>query len=649
MPTSQIPPCSIQWKDRPPLDRFQKGCAAVGIWLLLLQIGVSAYFVYSRNGYLDPEAAINNQCPEGYNTAGFMCVTDALFAQGGFTICADRGNSEWFTRQLEASSMDHDVFSDDFLAATRTIRRRLADVKKNMWDQLAENVWIPQMAAILVLVVGVAWVLVLQRIPRPCIYAGFITPAVVFAIMAIFPTFHSIGYCDHSYSSLVDSYPIASDQRGFTLCTQGGGIPTTKNGNFQVVFLVPAIVILIATYLIRDKIEIAAICISKCSIAFRESPSILLASLGVLGAFAIYEGMWIGFAVNIFGNYKWTCSGPDRIVVAQDNHHITLMMSVLMVPSYILFEMLLTVVVSCGVGGWYFDDDKDLPKTPALEGLRWAGTSSFGAVVLSTVIAWPIVETRNKVFGNLQKFKFLPCFPCFYLYFVLLLAWTLLLENYLCFTRFMLISHTFHGGDMFVIARNMWAVLKKHLGGAVVTDSVVAFILGQGASLLSIGFAIGSWGFMETAVGDGFLADLFSGTDSGAGFVWVAMAFMTISWFCNHSLWAIVITGFISSLWIGEESVKVHGFMVGIFIGAVSNIIFSFLAKCILVGADTMLYCFALEAQHGKTPSRESLVMLHEMIKEHLIVPMPESIVEAEEEHRKRGEEAKCVSISTAS
>lgn len=55
---------------------------------------------------------------------------------------------------------------------------------------------------------------------------------------------------------------------------------------------------------------------------------------------------------------------------------------------------------------------------------------------------------------------------------------------------------------------------------------------------------------------------------------------------------------------------------------------FSFLAKVIHAGMDTIFYCFALEAEFAQSQSREGFAELHACIKADIVTPVPDYIVE---------------------
>jgi vancomycin permeability regulator SanA len=55
---------------------------------------------------------------------------------------------------------------------------------------------------------------------------------------------------------------------------------------------------------------------------------------------------------------------------------------------------------------------------------------------------------------------------------------------------------------------------------------------------------------------------------------------------------------------------------------------FSFLAKVIHAGMDTIFYCFALEAEYAQAQSREGFADLHACIKADIVKPVPDYLME---------------------
>jgi len=636
--------CGINWDKRAPTDAFQKGCGLIGFLLIFIQMVISIVLISGSNGYInfnmDPGSGTG--CDSGYvEYEGYQCISAALYEDYTNLKCQGGGAPRWlrqdavseFIKQQQQTDAERDTDSlAEFYASSQdehAVLRRLEEKNLQMWDRMAQNAEIPAVLVPLVLVVGVLWVLLLQKAAKPCIWGAIVFCVAICIFFAVFPVFGNFHVCEFPQGSWagMTEYPMSGDMHSINGCRMSGGNPIEKSGDLIVVFFIPAVVIMVLAYLNKKNIDIASKCLSKCCQSLHENPSILLYSLGVFAYFLLYQGLWVGAILSIFNNFKAECTWDGRpgIQLMDPDSTQVQVLSILLPISYVYFEMMIVVVVACGVGGWYFQDDPARPANASKEGLKWAYSTSSGAVMLATVITYPIVQVRNYIHSHWAKVAMCPCVPCSWVYYILYILWCCVLRAYLAFTRFMLISHTFHGGDMFQVARKAWAVLKKHLGGAVVTDTLADMVLDMGVTVISISFAVGAWAWMEAAIGEGFLSDVFAGVDATTSTIIVVILLGVVMWFCKHSLVTIILIALVGS-WVNYAPIQ--GFLCGLFTGAVCNLMFSFLAKVIHAGMDTIFYCFALEAEYAQAQSREGFADLHACIKADIVKPVPDYLME---------------------
>lgn len=630
----EVPPAQIIWKNRKPMGSFQMGCGFLGLVMVLLQVVIAIYIIAGTNGVFDPRAAVMGNCPAGLLPSQYFCVDEELAARYVALQSSGECNNNMayggmWPRRLEKSGNEELLEqNNEFLDShdyRRLTRRLQSEDDDSMWDRFGQNAQIPGVLVPCVFIMGVLWIFILRKFAKACIYGTIFLAVAFFAFMSIFPTLLEVAVCVTGFG---EAAVVSNDALGMQYCMDTRhGTFMVRSGSFEWVFLIPAGVMIVLTFINRKKIDVAALCLSKCCLSLQERPSIVLAALGVFAGFAFYLGMWIGFMLNFFSHLEVKCSefGAGAEITVKDNDTIMQIMGILVLPTYIYFEMMVVVVVACGVGGWYFQDGTDIPGNPACEGLKWAYTSSSGAVFLSTIITWPIIEIRNYIYGKWAKFAMCPMLPCSWLYYILIIIWCCFLRPYLAFTRFMLIAHTFHGGDVFATAKNAWAILKKHLGGAVVTDTIAALVLNTGVWILSIGFAFISWVWMERAMGTGILEDMFGGTaDNATATMCIVLGLVgCLSYFCKHSLLTIILLAFAAKYLVGNTFRPYHPFMCGLFVGAICNIIFCFLGKIVQAGMDTIFFCFALEAEHALLQSRPGMTDIHEMIKNNIVTPLP--------------------------
>jgi len=650
--------CGINWTRRRPVDSFQKGCGLLGYLLILLQVIIAITFISRSNSYVDfnlDPSSDKNPCSSGYLPyyAHSRCVDESLMKEmmefqcprwgdGRLLSMRTRSNSRLEAMKEEAQDLPQAFFLTnsgaenneeqqdiDFFTArgiheehdATHIMRRLAEntEKFHMWDRMAQNGEIPGVLVPLILVVGVLWLLLMKSAAKCCIWSAVVFSVIIFIFLAIFPAFLTFHVC----RSPMREWAIAGDKYSYNECIGEGGRPSEKSGGVIIVFLIPAIVISGLAIWKRADINIAAKCLGACCLSLFQNPFTFVSCLGVYAYFLFYIGLWIGGILSIFNSYAPRCdeAGMPILDLRDPEGAIIEILALLLPLSYVYFEMMIVVVVACGVGGWYFQEDPERPHQPSLEGLKWAYSTSSGAVVLATVITTPIIWIRNYVHSTWAKVAMCPCLPCSWLYWILYILWCCVLRAYLAFTRFMLISHTFHGGDIFQVARKAWIVLKKHLGGAVVTDTVADMVLHGGVTIISTVFGIGAWAWMEKAVGSGFLSEIFTGTDTGGVIVLVVFLLLIFMWFVRHSLFTILLIAIVGNS-IADKNF--HGFLCGLFIGAICHVMFSFIAKVIHAGMDTIFYCYALEAEFAKLQSHPGLTELRECIKSDIVAPVPD-------------------------
>lgn len=637
-------PTGLKWVGRTETTSVDKAAGIFGGILVLGQIIVSLFIVANSNGFYDPRAATDRTCPTGYTHWQYLCVKEALIDEkppncdsaapeviikGTREMMEEVLAGETASRRLHFQTAGFDALANGFLAATDPITRRLNTMEDaSMWDMATQHAEVIGVLSGICIFGGLLWVFLLQRIPKVCIYAGIFVGCGLCIFMSIFPMFVTVTTCVASWQR----FTVSNDMMGELWCAEKDGRIETATGEFAWQFLIPGICAMLCTFYWRKRVTIGAACLKKCCMPLRESKSISMAALALFGGFMVYNGIWIAFALNVSLNFQWWCvTTGEPIIAPRNNRDTVLIMSVALVITYVYLEMMLTVVVSCGVGGWYFPKAKGTPKLPAFAAMKWIVSSSSGPIILATFISWPIVEIRGIVNSWISKFKYLPILPCAWVYYFYYLFWCLAVRPYFYFTRFMVISHTFHGGDILTVCHVAWKVLKKHIGGSAVTDPIASTVLYTFVTLLSIGFACLAWAWMESLTGKGYLADIMQGNGDP---IYCTILAVTIVLWSKHSLCTVVIVslcaGYAKKSVLGDWAEDLHGFMIGIFAGALCNIIFSYLSKYIQATVDTVLYCFALEQENGESQKR--LADMDQFIKDSLVIPIPEFVIAGEKE-----------------
>lgn len=180
------------------------------------------------------------------------------------------------------------------------------------------------------------------------------------------------------------------------------------------------------------------------------------------------------------------------------------------------------------------------------------------------------------------------------------------------FTRFLLLGHAFHGGGVVATAKNSFTVLKKHLGQALVTDSIAVQVVSWSVGIFSVGIRFLGLIWMEESVGNGVLFPKEVACDPMLPYgcaqpvpqvhLWTlvfSLAFLLLSKYPLVTL--ILVFGFVHPLMHSEE---ILGLYCGIFMTCLTSIIFHFVGEIVHNATDVIMYCMALEQEAGKPQKR---------------------------------------------
>jgi len=247
-----------------------------------------------------------------------------------------------------------------------------------------------------------------------------------------------------------------------------------------------------------------------------------------------------------------------------------------------------------------------------MQGFKWAlGPSSGICFVAGCVTA--LVEAARRF---TQKKMICYAFP---LWCTCILLWYCCLRQLIIFTRYMVVSHTFHGGGTRQVANNAFAVLRKHIGGAVVTDTIAHLVMRMGVLMFSGGLAFGSWAWMEDAVGSGFLSDAMTGLGGSPALI-IILILVVLAMLTYPRFWLCFLA--IVGKMIDYEPIQ--GWLTGMFVGCVAYILFSYIAQIVNFAMDAIFYCFALEAEFEIQNTNPDVQAMTQMVKDHVVKPVPE-------------------------
>lgn len=652
---------TVKWKGRPETGKCQRCCGILGLFLIGLQLLILLSFHYQVNGHPIYRSHFGShhheleepKCRDGYiNVENEYCVTPALYEE--YRSCAAREKERYDDgakhiedcdgrRRLDAVEQEvAPLLLPSPLLPSPHSRRLTHPRSQNVWEVLGDHAYIPATIVPLMILAGVLWIMLLQRWAKPVIWSIIGSFLLGSLVCAFLPLFFRTYECE--YEGIYDEYGNkryshrvnVNDEWDRNWCESEGGHIVGRGGPFLWPFLIPLLLIATLSIYNKRKINVASICLSKCAHVLLHQPMIIASSLVVYAAFVGYVAMWIGGIMQVGHILRVDCTGHHggSYFTPGDACPVCLFaVCFLLFPSFIYFNMMHVPVSAAGVGGWYFNDDPDVPKHPALVGLKWTFTSSSGPIFLTTLVAWPIVNLRILLHHHLAKYALLPCLPCAWAYYSLCGLAMLCVRTTMSIHRFMLIAHTFHGGDLFVVSRNAWNLLKSHVGGAVVTETVAMLVLNWCVSALAVMFAFATWAWMEYVLGEGTLHEICSCiTDPGYWLIFTLLVIFGVYVFHQMSdVFSIVIL--ILQAMYGREVYRENemGWFVGLFFGAICNLLLSFLSQIIGSGMDTIYYCYALEAEFMKIEqSDRDKASLTNCIKEHIVQPIPESIIKAE-------------------
>lgn len=89
----------------------------------------------------------------------------------------------------------------------------------------------------------------------------------------------------------------------------------------------------------------------------------------------------------------------------------------------------------------------------------------------------------------------------------------------------------------------------------------------------------------------------------GAGDIIVMLLIWVEVYFVSHPLMSLILIGLFQGLISGITRDAI-GFLTGIFVGSIANIVFHFVAEIVLNSCDCIFYCFAQEQDRQLTQDR---------------------------------------------
>jgi len=631
--------------------------AAVPFVLILCQIFLSAIYKTQSNGYIDPANATANTCPTGYVPYQYLCVTEAIYQlrkyrqeyclvlKPDFNVLTTLEDgterapmNERQKRMDEMRKKNGRLLEGEILPATERFYRHLSLDTITMWDKVSTYSNAPLIFLIVTFLLGSLNIQLMSRCAKTCLYSVPCIGSIICAVLAFSPLVLKFHVC----STLTgwNSSQMSPDEIGRKKCLDLGGTPQIESGSFMWPFLLPGVFILATTYYLRKTIDAVAHSMHISCIPLRKNVSILCVSMFCFFIFLVYVGLWVMFPLSIPHVYDWTCDltpslGGGGLNAPFPNGNVSLvqivpgwmsvLMAVLFLGTNIFFRSFITVIISAGVGGWYFHGARNQPRYPALQGLKMALSTSADATVSATIIVLPVINVRCVVTGWMKKVRYLPFLPWAWVYYFSMALWTVGLRPFLRFTRFQIIAHTIHGVPVLSLPETSWDMLKKHLGGVAVQQTSVEKVAFAGGALYALGLGFISWVWMDFQSRIGYLSDF---ADGEADFKFIIFMVLCMIIFVKHYLFSILLISFFGNMMtehlMGPSGPKFHGYIFGLFIGSLSNIVLVCFSRLMHVSFDTILYCYALDAEYSKSAPGTGEIC--EYIKNNIVTPMPEFV-----------------------
>jgi hypothetical protein len=543
----------VNFRTRDPVSGCSKLMGSIFYLLLCVQVGIGMWSFTAKNVVYvdmppdyDPEAVV---CPAGFVQYGWMmnqCISDDLMQE--YAACEGRRMQE-YEDCLQSDS--------DYNCGERFLQVQTQN-NLNVWTAMAEYVHIPIVLFGAMIIIVPLWLLMLQKQT-----AGMVWGTLVIDCLAILYMWYLADFA-------------------------------------------PALLVLLAgfvgcVYVFRKHIQTAISVMKMACNALADCPTIFVLSAFVFWLYATYVVLWILALLtlpNVRGakppnpdhpDAQWHSCELEMAAGAATGLH---WLATLFVPTTFFFNNARMAIAATGVGSWYFDqDDPSRPKNPSAVGLRWAFFESSGANFSAACVMYAVHRLRAFANSKLNLCLY-PGVGC-----VIYVLWMCVETCLQAFTKFLFIAHIFHGGQLVKTGKMAWFVLKKHLGDAVISDGIAKNVVACGTIVISTGLAFAGMAWTDAEIdGDGVTT---WAVDSPGAF----LAFLVVLLWCvTHPLFSIVVLCGLLGDYITDA--RIVGLMVGIFIGSVSFICFSFAANVVHNACDVAMYCYALEAEAGKSQER---------------------------------------------
>lgn len=538
-------------KKRPPPSFGEKVCAAIFYGQLLVQMLGVTWMLASANVVRFQSSP--DDCPTGYIPFEGHCVTPSLKADVEACVPVEPRLEELTARRLLSSQS----------AGT-------------MWEMMADRIF---MFGIIMPIVAIGlcaiWLFAMSRA----------TATVVWGVLAL--------------NALVILY----------------GAYLVKN----YVLILYAVFIIVVAVLGRNKIKLAIAAIRMACQGLRETPSILTVSAGIKALSITYS---VCFLMAATRSGKSMQPGPQCHIsqLSLASKFFTRVCLLLFVITTAYFKNCVLAVCSVGIGCWYFPEhaqEEGIPPTsPSLIGAKLAFTASSGAVFMASLITGLVDFIRSRTQRN-------PCWWADPMTCIIRSLWCCLEGLLGGLSRFALITHMLHGRGLRQMAATTYGLLKRRLPDALTTSFVSEKVTSQVSTCIATTFGLATWVYLDSAEDHGFFSAVGSAVketgQSGeaeslrsAQLLIVGLVFLMMI-LVRRPLPSIVIIFFVHNAFEIQVGL-INAFSIAVLTGCIVAVIFSYFGILVEYAADTIFYCFALEAESGARQVR--LKELYDIVEE---------------------------------
>lgn len=530
----------------------------------LVFLGLSGNLVSSKNAFMGGVSAglISLPGPFPYPIAADdgsqRCKTECGSYDAGWQPCSLSAMGGGGSGRRLSDAEAHEEY-----------RRRLQedDSNWNAWRVFSEAPEMATMVAV-VIAIGVAWVIALEKCSRPLIYATALLKPCIFVLLGVW-------MLNNGVESTIPLIQFACAALSLAMFLY-----------FRSQYDLSAKIMTTSCEMLGDNKGVWGVCFALKGVYLA-----ILFFYTYVSTQSFYVWQW-RFHPQSQGEMVGPWNGPGTCILAPadwaKNHSVFLSVTFLWITYWFCFARL--VVVATSVANWYFHGDAPVLGSPALTGAKWALTTSSGVVAYSALIMTVVEQIKRSASGRCWWTNPWGC--TFKIIFCVLSSCIEALST------FAVIVHVVTAGSFCESVAKTYHLIKKRFMGALIVDQAGSDCLKLGAYVFSVALFFITWAWADKVV-FGEAPGTMSGVTGQNTIMYIMIVLGII--FCNYPMGGIFLVSYISSMdAINEQFGKyIAPPMCGIFIGCVSHIIFAAMAEVLLHTIDSVFICYSIEKDAG--------------------------------------------------